>query len=395
MSVPAVPMPVAPPRRLAFVIEALTVGGAERMLVALANGFARAGDEVHVVCLAAPGELAAELAPEVDLHLLGKRRGIDPPLVPRLRRLLARLRPDAVNSHLWVANFWSRLALAGTGTRIVVTEHSRDAWKSGLYRGLDRALVPFTDALVAVSGDTADFYRREIGVPEALVHVINNGVDTARYATGEGRALRARWEPTGTRLLLGTVGRLVPAKNHVRLLEALRLGLDRGHRLALVVVGDGPEAVRVEAAVARLGLGQAVTLAGPSRDVPDALAALDLFVLSSDREGHPLAILEAQAAGVPVVAVRAGGTAEALARYGAATGGVLVEPDARALADAICALDADRASLARMGAFARRHAARNFDTRHMIEAYARLFDAGAAGGRAAAARSRARAGDAR
>ena len=363
-------------RRLAFVIEALTVGGAERLLVAMANGFVGRGDEVHVICLSAPGELAAELDPRVDVHLLGKRPGVDPLLVPRLRRLMGRLRPDAVNSHLWVANFWTRLALAGTGLRVVVTEHSRDTWKSPLYRGLDRALVPFTDTLVAVSGDTADFYRREIGVPARLVHVINNGIDTARYAAGDGRALRASWAPDETTLLVGSVGRLVAAKNHVRLLEAFGLALARGCRLALVIVGDGPERERIAATVERLGLGAAVTLAGPRYDVPDVLAALDLFVLSSDREGHPLAMLEAQAAGTPVLATHVGGAAEALARDGVSQGGVLVEPDARALADALCALDRHRESLEHMSEFARRHAAARFDTRHMLEAYARLFDEG-------------------
>ena len=368
------PEPRARPRRLAFVIEALTVGGAERLLVAMANGFAARGDEVHVICLAFPGELADELDARVGRHHLDKRRGIDPRLPWRLRALIRRLRPDAINSHLWVANFWTRLALVGTGARVLITEHSRDTWKPALHRALDRALVPFTDTLVAVSADTADFYRREIGVPDSLVRVVNNGIDTARYAGGDGRALRTAWLTDPEAILVGSVGRLVTAKNHPRLIEACALARARGHPLALVIVGDGPERARIVAEIERHGLGDAVTLAGPRADVPDVLAALDLFALSSDREGHPLAVLEAQAAGVPVVATRAGGTAEALAREGDTVGGVLVDADARALADAIGALEADRPALARMAAFSRAHAAAHFDTGHMLDAYARLFD---------------------
>ena len=364
--------PAAGRHRVAFVIEALTVGGAERMVVAMANAFVADGVDVHVVCLAHAGELAAELGPAVRLHVLGKRPGIDVRLPPRLRRLMRRIAPDAVNSHLWVANLWTRVSLPGTGLRIVVTEHNRDAWKSAAYRRIDRALVPVTDLMIAVSEDTADFYRTDVGVPARLVHVINNGIDTARYAAGDGAALRRRWAPEG-QFLIGTVGRLAAQKNHLRLVEAARRLVDAGHDVRVVIVGEGPERSRIEARVAGLGLDGVVRLTGSRTDVPDVLAALDLFVLSSDREGHPLAALEAQAAGTPVVLTRAGGNADAIARSGARVGGVLADPDARALADAIGALVTDRARLADMAAFARRHALEHFDVRRMVERYASVL----------------------
>ena len=369
----AAPSPrAADPRRLAFVIEELSVGGAERMVVAMANAFEAGGVEVHVVCLALPGELAADLAPGVRLHVLGKRPGIDAALVPKLRSLLRGIEPDAVNSHLWVANLWTRLSLAGTGLRIVVTEHNRDVWKSSLYRGIDRLLVPVTDLMVAVSEDTADFYRRRVGIPARLVHVINNGIDTARYAGGDGAALRARWAPDG-QFLIGSVGRLAEAKNHVRLVDAARRLVDAGHDVRVVIVGEGPERERIEAAVRERALEGVVILAGGRSDIPDALAAFDLFVLSSDREGHPLAALEAQAAGTPVVLTRAGGNADAIARDGALVGGVLADPDPASLAQAIGALVSDRGRLADMAGFARRHALEHFDTRRMVDGYASVL----------------------
>ena len=366
------PGPVAGRRRVAFVIEALTVGGAERMVVAMANAFAADGVDVHVVCLARAGELAAELGSAVRLHVLGKRPGIDVRLPPRLRRLMRRIAPDAVNSHLWVANLWTRVSLPGTGLRIVVTEHNRDAWKSAGYRRIDRALVPVTDLMIAVSEDTAEFYRTDVGVPARLVRVINNGIDTGRYAAGDGAALRRRWAPDG-QFLVGTVGRLAAQKNHLRLVDAARRLVDAGHDVRVVIVGEGPERPRIEARVAELGLDGVVRLTGSRTDVPDVLAALDLFVLSSDREGHPLAALEAQAAGTPVVLTRAGGNADAIARSGARVGGVLADPDARALADAVGSLAADRARLADMAAFARLHALEHFDVRRMVERYASVL----------------------
>ena len=359
--------------RVAFVIEALTVGGAERLLVAMANSLARRGWDVHVICLTRAGELAAELELDVRLHVLGKRPGVDPRLPPRLRRLVRRIRPRTINSHLWVANFWTRASLVGTGVPIVVTEHNRDSWKPLHYRLIDRALATLTRTLVAVSEDTARFYRDDVGIRPGLVRVINNGIDTRRYADGDGAALRARWAPDGE-FLIGSVGRLVPQKNHARLLEMMSRLRDGGtSRSRLVIVGDGPEREALERRVAELGLDGAVVLAGQRDDVPDVLAAFDVLVLSSDREGHPLTALEAQAAGTPVVLTDVGGSADAVAREGEERGGFLVEASAEALADAVRRLIEEPDLRARMSAFAQRHALAHFDQEHMIERYAALL----------------------
>ncbi|MEM6988022.1 MAG: glycosyltransferase, partial [Pseudomonadota bacterium] len=209
-------------RRVAFVIEALTVGGAEHMLVAMANRFAERGWSVHMICLTAAGELAERLDAAVQLSVLHKLPGFDWRLALRLRRLLRDVDPIAINSHLWTANLWSRVALPFTDRRIVVTEHSRDAWKPPHYRVIDRILARWTHKLVAVSHDTQAFYVDDIGINQDLTCVINNGIDTARFARGDGTALRAEWAEHGE-LLIGTVGRLVPAKNHIRLVEMTAL----------------------------------------------------------------------------------------------------------------------------------------------------------------------------
>lgn len=382
-------------RRVVFVIEALTVGGAEQMVIGLANRCRELGWDVHVVCLTAPGELVTRLSERIEVHVLDKRPRIDPFLPWRLRRLIRRLRPRAINSHLWVANFWTRASLVGFGVPIIASEHSRDSWKPPLYRVLDRCLVPFTHALVAVSEDTARFYRNEIGIDGDLIRVINNGVDTARYADCDGRALRALWAPEGQRLI-GSVGRLVEAKNQARLLDMMaRLVADGLTDVRLVIVGEGPERAALERRVHALGLAEHVTLAGQRDDVPDALAAFDVFVLSSDREGHPLTALEAQSAGTPVVLTDVGGAAEAIAGErgagedeavdgGGRCGGLLVEPDADALATAVRRLLDAPALRARMGAFAREHALEHFDRERTVDAYVALFEsasAGADGGR--------------
>lgn len=359
--------------RLVLCIEALTVGGAEQMLVAMANSFVARGVEVHLICLAHAGELASRLDPEVTIHVLDKKPGVDLALIPRLRACIHEISPAAINSHLWVANLWTRLALFGSRFDVVVTEHSRDTWKPAHYRFLDRLLARRTRCLIAVSQDTAAFYRDQIGVVGCPIKVINNGVDTRRYAAGEGSALRSQWVGNA-RYLIGTVGRLVSAKNHRRLLDMFRLVLDAGLDARLVIVGDGEQRSQLQVHVTELDLEAHVTLAGARGDVPDVLAALDLFVLSSDREGHPLTALESQAAGTPVVLTDAGGSADAIAVDGEHHGGLLVAKDARVLAGAVVSLLGDDELRLAMGKFAQTHALLHFDRQQMVDSYEAVFN---------------------
>ena len=331
-------------RRLVFVIESLTVGGAERMVVDLANEFSARGDYVTVVCLSKMGDLAASLSANVSVSLLHKKPGVDIGLIKRLRDLVVEQKAEVVNSHLWTANLWTRLALCRSGVPIVVTEHNRDVWKRGHNKLIDRILSHVTTRLIAVSEDTADFYRRDVGIKNSLVTVVNNGVDTKRYAAGEGSTLRAQLAG-GNELLIGTVGRLAAQKNHPRLVHAAAILKAQGLPVRVVIAGDGPERARTECSIAEHDVADCVTLLGERSDIPDLLAALDLFVLSSDREGHPLSALEAQSAGTPVVLTRAGGSADAISRSADQCGGLLVDKSAEAIAAAIAELFADRPRL--------------------------------------------------
>lgn len=361
-------------RRLMFVIEALTVGGAEQMVVDLANEFVERGDSVHVVCLSSLGELTSRLSPDVTLHLLNKKRGVDYKIPRRLRTLIVKNRIQVVNSHLWTANLWTRLALVKSGIPVVVTEHNRDIWKRLHNRIVDRALSRVTARMIAVSQDTANFYAEDVGIKRSLIQVVNNGVNTELYASGRSETLRSSLA-SPEQFLIGTVGRLAVAKNHPRLVEAAALLCDAGVPLRVAIAGEGPERSVTEARIAALHMGSVVTLLGERDDVPDLLAAFDVFVLSSDREGHPLSALEAQAAGTPVVLTDAGGSAEAISQDEHGAGGILVGKSPEALAEALQQLASDPERLARMSAFARSHAAIHFNKALMIDRYSDVFDA--------------------
>ncbi len=367
-------------RCIAFVIEALTVGGAEQMLVAMANRFSDRGWEVHMICLTSAGELADQLFPAINVHLGHKQPGIDVGLAVRLRRIINRIKPDVINSHLWTANLWTRLALPFGSRPVFVTEHSRDTWKKTHERFIDRLLALWTNKLVAVSHDTADFYRSTVHIPDRQIVVINNGIDTGAYQQGDGARIRAEFSIPADTFLIGTVGRLVPAKNHGRLLEMATRLKPRLNNFRVLLVGDGEGRDQLTASIKAQQLQDVVIMAGARQDIGNVLAALDVFVLSSDREGHPLTALEAQTAGTPVVLTNAGGSADAIAGYrdsdspaAAMTGGLLVEKSGEALADAVLSLAQDPTRLQAMGEFAREYAPDGFSLEQMVSRYEDLF----------------------
>jgi len=361
-------------RKVMFVIEGLTVGGAEHMVIDLANELVSRGDVVHVACLTVLGELSHKLSPDVAVHLLNKKPGFDPVLPVKLRKLVQKYSIDVVNSHLWTANLWTRIALVRSGIPVVVTEHNRDIWKGLHNRIIDRLLSRTTARMIAVSEDTANFYRQEVGVADHLVTVVNNGIDTSRYGGGSGASLRATFAEKDE-FLVGTVGRLAIAKNHPRLVEVAGLLRDAGVPVRVVIAGEGPERGKTENRIAELNLQQQVTLLGARSDVPDVLAALDVFVLSSDREGHPLSALEAQAAGTPVVLTDAGGSADAISQNSEGCGGILVERSAAALAACLIELFNQPKRLEKMSEFAQSYAVKHFDKSIMIDRYSAVFDA--------------------
>jgi len=371
---------------VAFVIEELSLGGAEHMLMFMANEFCERGWQVHIICLRSAGELSSRLDESVQLHVLDKKPGIDLGLPLRLIRCVDKIQPDVINSHLWVANAWTRLSLLTRKIPIVVTEHSRDTWKSSFYRWVDRRLAARTFRLVTVSADSAEFYQNDVGIDQSLISVITNGVDTNQYAIGNGAALRREWMSLSERdegesrvpMLIGTIGRLVKAKNQKRLIDAVsRLindeSLSKRFDIYLKIIGEGSERSALQLYIEELGMDDKITLGGERHDVPDVLAAFDVFVLSSDREGYPLTSLEAQAAGTPVILTDAGGAGESIACQGEQVGGLLVSPDTHELSKAIETLVQDENLRAQLGAFAQPYALEHFDKRRMIDLYEEVF----------------------
>ncbi|MBI4531886.1 MAG: glycosyltransferase, partial [Candidatus Latescibacteria bacterium] len=204
------------------------------------------------------------------------------------------------------------------------------------------------------------------------VVVIHNGVDLERYhhdrdPTSMRRSLGI---PEGT-ILIGTVGRLVDQKGYPDLLEALHLIARGGHKIIVLLVGEGPNRPEIETIIQKTGLSSVCRLLGHRDDIPDILVSLDLFVLPSLDEGLPNAVLEAMACGKPVIATTVGGTPEAVLDRET---GLLVPPRCpERLAIAIETLLRDPARSRAMGQKGRKRMTEMFTVEKMLDGVERLF----------------------
>jgi glycosyltransferase involved in cell wall biosynthesis len=369
---------VSPARRprLLLLITLAEVGGAQSYVIALLPALSDRFD----VTVAAHGEgplrHAAVAAGVRYVPLRHVRRAVslwrDPLGLVELLILILRSRPEIVHASSSKAGILGRLAasLAGVPIRIFTVHgwaFSAHAGVPGrIYRLAERLLLPLTSTTICVAE-----YIKRVGIaagacrPERAL-VIPNAVDVGSFP---------RAVPRDGVVELISVGRMREPKDFVTLVRALAR-LRRGTFRASLV-GDGPDRSMIEAELARLGLSDAVVLLGDRSDVPDLLARADVFVCSSRSEGMPVSILEAMAAGLPVVASSVGGVPE-LVDDGRT--GFLVRPgEAVALADALALLVGDPVLRERLGAASHREALERFDLSRFraahVELYERLLEA--------------------
>jgi glycosyltransferase involved in cell wall biosynthesis len=353
-------------RRLVLASQPLSAGVPGHVLD-LVEGIDPEAWEVDVACPPA-STLWRALAGRhgVRLHPLGAARRPSPGDAASLARLigLAR-RADAVHVHSAKAGFVGRLAaaLAGRASRCAYTPHAWSFWaadgvEAALYLRLERLAARWCRAVVAVSADERDAgLAAGVGRPEQY-RLIPNGIDVARFDV-------TRDPVAGRILFLGRLSRQKRPDLAVQALAQLDLAAAELH-----VANDGPERPAVERLAAQLGVADRVHFLGYRDDVPALLSHAACLLLTSDYEGASLTVLEAMAAGVPVVATRVGGVEEAL--EGA---GVVVEPgDAAAVAAGLERVLGDSETAAQLGETGRQRARERFTRERMVAETVALYE---------------------
>ena len=360
--------------RVLEVLASLRRAGAERVAVSLAGGLDRARFQSGVVSLYpafADGFEPVLEGAAVPVWHLGKRRGFDPRMWPRLARVLREFRPDIVHTHSYVMRYaLPACAITRTGMLVHTVHNTADREVDAVGRAIHRLAFRRGAVAVAISAGLAESFRAVYGFPPAAV--IPNGADTQ---PGPGAATRERWRAAHGfgpgDVVLVSVARLEPQKNPAGLIEAFARALPQAGPAHLVMAGAGSLLESSRDLAARLGVADRVHFPGLCREVPELLAGGDVFVLSSAWEGMPMAVIEAMAAGLPVVATAVGGVPE-LVEDGI-TGVLVPAGDTGALAAALGGLARDPARRRSLGEAGAARAA-CFDTRTMLARYAALFE---------------------
>jgi glycosyltransferase involved in cell wall biosynthesis len=326
--------------RVLLLSTSMGMGGADKQLLLAAREMRGRGHEVLIVSLTPLGPMGAEArSVGIATESLEVRRGVpDPRGLLRLIRLVRAWRPDVLHSHMIHANLLARvLRLFVPVPAMISTIHNifeGGPLRMAAYR-LTNGLV---DHMTIVSQAAADRFITDRIVPRELLKVIPNGVDVDRFSdlpAGTRAAVR-RSLGLEDQFIWLAVGRFQPAKDYASMLRGFAKVRERYPEGILLLAGTGPLQDETKALAGTLGLGDSVRFLGVRQDVPELMSAADGYVMSSAWEGMPIVLLEAAAAGLPIVATLAGGNPEVLS---AEESGFLVPPrDSEALGHAMLRL---------------------------------------------------------
>lgn len=365
-------------RRVLHLIKGLEMGGAERLLLSLTAAGDRERFNYHVayVLTGASEHLTEELASVgVAVHCLGVSSHYDLRWLLRLRALLIGEEIDLVHLHLPYTAALGRLVVRSIPRsrrpRIVHTQHSTWQHTTPVVRALDRATYRLDDADIAVSRSAWAALPRPLrSRTEVLVHGLPleelNDVSLARSE------VRSELGILPGEVLIATIANMRKEKGYEVLLEAASRLVSAGLPVRFVAVGHGPLAEEVRRARDEFGLGSRFLLTGFRSDARRIVAGSDIFVLASHHEAFPVAVMEALAAGVPVVSTAVGDVPDTVGEGG---GGLVVPPgDPAALAEALRALIVDPPRRFQM-AEAARATGSNFDIRRASARLEEIYDA--------------------
>ncbi len=368
---------MARPAEIAYFTDTSEMGGAEIYLLRLLERFDRERFRARLI-LGDDTRLAPMIdrarAADVPVVLVEKSRVMD---CRSLWRLFRSLKLDLVHFNL-PHPYACRPAFAAAraaGAALVATNHlptinPRDySWKG-------RAMLQVVNTLIDMTIVASEANRRlameNYLLPADRLKTIGYGVDTRQFSPHvDGNHLRREFLESSEGLLVGTVGRLSPQKGHASFIEAAALVLSRFPTARFIIEGEGELRAPLAAQIRAMGLDGVIKLIGTRRDIPELMAALDIFVLTSTFEGLPLSLLEAMASSKAVVAPSIDGIPDAV--EDGVTGRLVPPRDAGAVAEAIMGLLGNPALRRRMGEAGRRRVEREFTVERMVDRTEELY----------------------
>ncbi len=371
----------AEPPRVYQVLVGLALRGAEVHAIRLASRLRELGCASGLIFNHDLEPAADARRRGLDVHVIQKHGRGDPTVIPRLARLLRRLRPDLIHTHLLNGNFYGRLAsIFVPRLAVVSTVHNygdamvqvRNEGERKLIWRLDIWTSVLSDEVIAVTESLRDKLIAD-GLSARRVVAILNGVDTDRFdpATVKRGPARESLGVDPASFLLASAGRLVPPKGFDRFLEVVARLRERGVNASALVLGDGPEREALVALANRLGLERRAFFPGYRDDLEQLYADIDGFVLCSETETTSLVTLEAMAMEKPVAVWAVGSLPEVLA--GEAAGFLVPHGDVTGLVDAVQRFATDPSRAAAMGKAGRSVVVERFSEHAQIAATVAVY----------------------
>ncbi len=358
---------------IAHIVHRLSIGGLENGLINLVNEMDRDNFQHTIISLTDITSLRERIKNNrVNLIEIGKKEGIDSRAYAKLYRVLRRIRPDVVHTrNLGTIDCQLIAFVSGVPIRIH-GEHGRGM------RNLDgdnprdiqirKFMKPFIHKYVALSKDIESWLVNSIGVPRDRIIQIYNGVDTEKFKPRQKNAKRNDIKK------IITIGRLQSEKDQMTLIHAFSILLARpknAQKIRLVIVGDGPDRIRIEEHIENMGLADQIDVLGERDDIDRRLQECDIFALSSLTEGISNTILEAMSCGLPVVATDVGGNPE-LVIHGE-TGFLVPRKDPEAMAEAIQFYLDEPRLITEHGSKGRQRVVENFSLVNMVKGYESMY----------------------
>lgn len=309
--------------RIVHIVMSMLYGGSERLATDLAYSMQEHNNEVHVIALKAQnpdkGYDKTEKGLSLTIHYIDKKQGFDYKAISELNRLLTKLSPDVVHTHIDSAIYVMPWIAIHPNVIKIHTVHNQAEKEFGI---LKRKIMKagyrlFNITPVAISDLIKKSILLEYGISEERVPVIYNGIDVSRFKP-------VKRKETSRTLQILHVGRFFPQKNHDFMIQAVSEMVQKGLDFHVTFVGEGPLFDEMVRKVHELGISSYITFAGTTNFISDYYSAADIFILPSIFEGLPLSLLEAYAAELPVIASNVGGVSDICENH---KNGYLIEPN--------------------------------------------------------------------
>jgi len=354
----------------------MRIGGTEMVIKNLIEGSDPLLFDMSIFCIETPiGPWGIEMQNAgLAITASARKPGFDISLILAIRKHLKHNKIDQIHCHQYTPWIYGVLAAFGTRTKVIFTEHGRfypdsSSWKRKL---INPWLCRITAHITAISKATKQALVDFENVPETRIDVIYNGIQPLKSDPIKTLELRQKLNISDNSLILGTIARLDPIKNHKMMLNAFARVLKVHPETVLVIVGDGEERENITKHIQALKLEDKVIMTGYESQPIHYLALMHIFLLSSLSEGTSMTLLEAMSLGKPCVVTDAGGNKEVIANN--KNGIVTKNDDATKFSQAILKLAEDEVLFKQYASAASERFTRLFDVSVMVKRFADLYE---------------------